>query len=218
MVKSLRQISLTTAIGLALVGAGLQTSTVAEAATPQLATSAGISQASSDGIYIITFEEAGLLHYRGSVNGILSTAPRANGKLDVHSAAAQAYQSYLLSQRDNHVLDIAAALGRKLQVTHNYAITQNGIAAHLSPSEVATVAAMPGVKNVRAAGVEHLDTPTAARSLSGPIRSGAVRIRPPQSVRVVKASRWVFSIRVPTARIPRSPTIQAAASAHPCPS
>ncbi len=160
MVKSIRQITLTTAIGLALVGAGLQSSTIVEAAVPQAVTSNGTSQTSGDGVYIITFEEAGLLHYDGSVNGIQTTAPSAstNNKLDVNSSAAMAYKTYLTSQRTAHRNAIESALGRSLNPTHSYAITQNGIAAHLSPAEASQVAKLPGVKSVREAGVQHIDT------------------------------------------------------------
>ena len=158
MVNSLKQMTLSTAIGLALVGAGLQSSVVAQAAAPQIAASAGVIQTSDDGVYIITFDEAGLLHYNGSVNGIMATAPRANNKLDMKSASAQAYQSYLVSQRSAHVSDIDFAIGRSLVATHYYSITQNGIAAQLSASEAAKVADLPGVKNVRKAGVEHIGT------------------------------------------------------------
>src|SRR5690606_4767816 len=138
----------------------LQVSSTAEAASLQASPVVQVGQARVDGAYIITFEEAGLLNYGGAVSGIQATAPAATGdrKLDVHSPAAQAYQSYLASQRAAHVSDIEFALGRNLAVTHHYAITLNGISAHLSAAEADRVAAIPGVKSLRPAGVEHLDT------------------------------------------------------------
>lgn len=159
MVKSLRRMTLSTAIGIALVGAGMQISSV-EAATAQASAPQQMGQARVDGVYIITFDEAGLLYYSGSVNGIQATMPSANGKqkLDRNSAAAVAYQNYLVTQRSGHVSDIEFALGRNLAVTHNYAITQNGIAAQLTATEADQVAAMPGVKSLRPAGVEYIDT------------------------------------------------------------
>lgn len=160
MIKSLRQVTLTTAVAIALAGTGMQYSSLAEAASLQASPTQHVGQARVDGVYIITFTEPGLLNYRGSVNGLNATAPAVlnSRKLDVHSAAAQAYQGYLVSQRTAHVSDIEFNLGRNLDVTHNYSITMNGVAAHLTAEEADKVARMPGVKSLRPAGVEYLDT------------------------------------------------------------
>ena len=156
MVSIVRYNLLASAVAVALIGSTL--SPTIQAAPLQASAAPSVMQAASDGVYIITFEEAGLLHYDGSVNRIAATAPIGGNKLDVNSAAAQAYKSYLVSQRSAHVSDIDFALGRSLTVTHNYAVTKNGIAAYLSAAEAAKVASVPGVKSVRAAGFEHVDT------------------------------------------------------------
>ena len=79
--------SLLLATALAL-GAG---SGAARAADP--ATAAATDRTS----YIVVFDEPGLLYYDGSVAGLRATAPAASGqtKLDVNSAASQAYRAHL---------------------------------------------------------------------------------------------------------------------------
>ncbi len=171
MVRSLRLMTLTSAIGFALVGAGMQSATSANAAearpTIRLASAnqqptnklASANQSVSAS-YIITFTEDGLLNYKGNVSGMQATAPQATAsrKLDVRSAAAQAYQGYLLAQRTTHITAIENAMGRMLQPTHQFAITQNGVAANITGAEAAQIASLPGVKSVRLAGEQQLDT------------------------------------------------------------
>lgn len=167
MGKSVRLVTLTSAIGFALIGAGFQSPTNAHAAGSRANLSAQAAQLSSaaqtTGVqpYIIRFSEAGLLNYNGGVNDIQSTAPLATDghrKLDVHTAAAKAYSTYIANQRAAHIASINGALGRTLNVTHHYGITANGIAASLSAAEAAIVATVPGVKSVRVAGEQYLVT------------------------------------------------------------
>src|SRR5262249_12617112 len=79
-------------------------------------------------------------------------------KLDVHTAAAHAYDGYLAAQRTTHVAAIESALGRPLDITHSYSITLNGIAADMTAAEAARIATVPGVKEVHRAGFEKLVT------------------------------------------------------------
>ena len=162
MGKSVPVVTLASAIGFALLGAGFQSSASAHSFSKVDATTGSVAaQTAGSQTYIVTFAEDGLLHYAGGVGGLQATAPaKAAGqrKLDVHSAAAQAYANYLGMQRATHVAAVEGVLGRPLAVTHSYAILSNGIAADLSAAEAARVAAVPGVKSVRAAGVEQLVT------------------------------------------------------------
>lgn len=167
MGKSVSFMTLTSAIGFALMGMGLQSSADVHAADFEASIATQAVEPSMAGetaaiqIYIVRFAEAGLLHYRGGVSGIQSTAPLTTDghrKLDVHTSAAQAYTTYLIDQRNAHIVSINSALGRALNVTHRYTITANGIAVDLSAAEAATVAAVPGVKSVRLAGEQHLVT------------------------------------------------------------
>ena len=160
MGKSVSFMTLTSAIGFALMGAGFAGSADVQAeqfsASPTIATfrTAGVQS------YIIAYSEDGLEHYNGGIGGMSATAPQAAGsrKLDISTAAAQAYQVYLNSQRQAHLNAIESALGRTLGVSHSYSVTLNGIAADMSAFEAARIATVPGVKSVRPAGVEHLAT------------------------------------------------------------
>ncbi|HSX62289.1 MAG TPA: S8 family serine peptidase [Tahibacter sp.] len=179
-------ITLTSAIGFALMGVGIQSSAPAHAAgfgtkafattefgTPKPIPYAGAGPATGIRSYIITFAEAGVLNYTGGVSGIASTAPQNTAgqrKLDIHTPAAQTYLNYLAEQRAAHVDAIGNALHRPLAATHSYAVTLNGVAAMLDEREVAAVASVPGVKSVRLAGEQRLDT------YRGPAFIGADRI------------------------------------------
>lgn len=163
MGKSVRMVTLTSAITVALAGAVLQGVPNAYAATSDLSIAQGGTMAASNEkrTYIITFAEAGLLEYRGGVSQLAATAPnRAAGqrKLDVRSSAARAYENYLESQRAAYLTSINGAIGRKLDVAHSYSITQNGIAAEMTGAEAARIAQIDGVKSVEAERIERLDT------------------------------------------------------------
>jgi subtilisin family serine protease len=155
MVKPIRFMSLTAAIGVALGGGLLSADTLARSPLTASTSVQVTSQIKGSETYIITFAEEGLLHNRGS-GSVQATAPDATGqrKLDVHSAAATSYQAYLKSQRDAHLSTIKSALGRDIKATHTYDITRNGVAAHLTAAEAAQIAALPGVKSVRPAGTQ----------------------------------------------------------------
>ena len=151
MGKSIRVTALASVIGVVLAG-GMVSS--------PLATAQSSSTAAAVQSYIITFNEPGLLYYTGGANSLEATAPSVKGqrKLDTKSPAAVAYNKFLSDVRASRVNSISSAVGRSVQATHHYAITRNGIAAELSTAEADTVRSLPGVKSVRAAGVEHLDT------------------------------------------------------------
>ena len=154
MVKPIRFMSLTAAIGVALGGGLVSADSLARDSLNVVTTSVQLSQVRGTESYIITFVEEGLLHNHGG-NGVQATAPTADQrKLDVHSAAAVAYSSYLNSQRSAHLADIKSAIGRDLPVSHMYGVTRNGVAATLTAAEAAKIAGMPGVKSVRPAGTQ----------------------------------------------------------------
>jgi subtilisin family serine protease len=156
MMQLLRSNALASAVGLALAAAVFQPSASVEAAPL-----AAAQQALGSETYIVKFSEEGLLYYQGNVQGLAATghAPTARAeKLDVHSAAAQAYDGYLATQRAAHVAAIESALGRPLAIAHSYSITLNGIAADMTADEAARIATVPGVAEVRRAGFEKLAT------------------------------------------------------------
>ena len=150
MGNSLRFTSLVSAIGLALFSAPIVFAVPAIAGTEKVVAP---DHGSQRGTYIVRFVEPGLLHYSGGTNGLTATAPAAlkQRKLDVHSAASQAYAHYLEAQSASHVDAIAQAIGRSLDVTHSYRVTMNGIAAEMSFDEARKVNALAGIASVRLA-------------------------------------------------------------------
>jgi subtilisin family serine protease len=154
----------TTTLVAAIAAASTAGSVVAWAAGPTSA-NATPSRVSAEplnapAIYIIRFVEPGVLHYAGGTQGIPATgiASARQRKLDARSAAAQAYEAYLVDRRSAHVAEISRMLGRDLAVTHHYAITMNGVAATLTPNEAARVARLSGVAAVRASRNFVMDT------------------------------------------------------------
>lgn len=168
MGKSVRLVTLTSAISIALMGTVLQGTPEALAAAAEFSMAQAVSEVgnvSADNgdtkTYIVTFAEEGLIGYRGGVNRLAATAPDARAgsrKLDVHSAAAIAYETYLESQRAHYQFAIEQSIGRPLQIAHTYSITLNGFAAPMTSAEAAKVAQISGVKSVEAERIEHLDT------------------------------------------------------------
>jgi len=154
MFRPIRFVSLTAAIGVAL-GGGLLSADALAASAQTVSAPVQLTSAQGAGSYIITFTEEGLLHNRGG-GTFQATAPDATHqrKLDVHSAAAVAYADHLKSQRDAHLAVIKSALGRNLAASHVYSITRNGMSANLTAAEAAKIAALPGVKSVRPAGIQ----------------------------------------------------------------
>lgn len=124
------------------------------APAPHPAAPAPTPRADGRRTYLIRFAEEGLLHYRGGVAGLAATASARSAKLDVHAPDARAYADHLAARREAHLQAMQAALGRAPEITHHYAITQNGVGAELDADEAARVAQLPGVLAVRPAGYE----------------------------------------------------------------
>ena len=149
--------ALAAALGFALAGIGMANPAGAAMTTEKdgRAEPASVRQP-----YIVHFVEPGLLHYRGGVDAIASTAPASQGrrKLDVRSDAAVAYLAYLQAQRDAHRAQMDRELGRPLAPTHSYAITLNGLAAEMTADEAGRIARLPGVARVVRAHERQLHT------------------------------------------------------------
>lgn len=99
--------------------------------------------------YLVRFAEAGVLEYQGGLNGLRATAPTdARRRFDAHSADVIAYRQMLGQFQAGHRNAIAGLLGREIEVTHTYELTQSGMAIRLTPSEAAMVAQLNGVAAV----------------------------------------------------------------------
>jgi subtilisin family serine protease len=158
MGNSVRIKTLASAIGIALATASLGPAAIAAPANTAKAVSQ--EQANARALYIIRFAEPGLLHYTGGTQGLSATAPSSlnQRKLDARSPASQAYSHYLQSQRAAHLQSISQAIGRSLDVTNNYLVTMNGVAAEVSLAEARKIAQLPGVLSIKQSREEHTTT------------------------------------------------------------
>jgi subtilisin family serine protease len=104
-------------------------------------------------VYIVQLAGAPLATYTGTVRGLAATKPAAGSRLNAKAPAAQAYASYLATQRAG----VQARLG-KLVVLHNYSTTFNGFAAQLTPKQAAQLMTYADVLSVTESEVRQLDT------------------------------------------------------------
>ncbi|AVP98774.1 hypothetical protein C7S18_17000 [Ahniella affigens] len=106
--------------------------------------------AETQGSYLITFAEKGMLEHQQSV----APAERFNAR----SADARAYQQTLMAHQQAFRADMGQALSRSVNVTHYYLATHSGMAAQLTASEAQAVRQMLGVESVELAQDETMDT------------------------------------------------------------
>jgi subtilisin family serine protease len=95
----------------------------ASAASPHAAS------AFKDGRYIVTFKEAPVAEYDGSVSGFAATRPGAGRKLNAHSAAATKWSAHLTAKQDRALARVGA------EKLYGYTITNNGVAAELTAAQ-----------------------------------------------------------------------------------
>lgn len=110
--------------------------------------------ASGTARYFIQFEEAPLALYSGGDPQIASI-PHTNGssgrrKLNVHSAQATQYVSYLSSQQNAHLAAVSSALGRTLKPLRTLRNAVNAIVVEMTPAEAKRAARAAGVLSVQA--------------------------------------------------------------------
>ncbi|HET8942874.1 MAG TPA: S8 family serine peptidase, partial [Rudaea sp.] len=107
--------------------------------------------------YIVRFGEAPLAQYNSlapaqQVNGLSSIPTRKykNGRvrLDVHSVQAQQYVNYIVQKQQQHVSDIATAIGHVPRVLHTMQYALNAAVMDLSADEALKVKRLPGVISV----------------------------------------------------------------------
>ncbi len=150
MRSSLRVSMLASVIGAVLVGSF---------SLPQVSSAAEGQSIAQRESYIVKFAEPGLLYYKGGIEGLQATAPKGEGQgLDSTSRAANEYKAYLGSKQQAYESAIGARIGRPVDATHKYIAAYNGVAMLLTAEEANRIAALPGVIEVRRAGVEYLHT------------------------------------------------------------
>jgi len=104
--------------------------------------------------YIVRFDEAPLATYNSSpsgkqVNGIShipsKTFKNGRTRLDVGSSQAKAYVGFLKQQQNQHLSDIAKAIGHAPTKTYAMQHALNAVVLQLSPAEAQKIATVPGV-------------------------------------------------------------------------
>lgn len=149
--KPVRRTAIAIAVATTLAGAAHATPGTAPAsaeAAPSVAATTG------QAMYFVNFTEAGLVYYRGGIDGLRATAPSgdANGRrqVDVRSAASRAYLDHLAARRREALAAIESALGRPVPVPYVYEMSHHGIAVSLTEAEAQRLRSVPGVAGVEA--------------------------------------------------------------------
>jgi uncharacterized repeat protein (TIGR01451 family) len=146
-------------------------STTTGAASEEAVPAAADLPESPTGLYVVRLKDPSLSGYSGGIAGLAPTSPEATGtrKLDVTTAASQAYLSYLETQQQEAIRSVEATLGRSVEVKFQYMNVLNAFAVALDHAEALKVAALPGV-TVYPDAIRELDTDV------GPLLIGAPAI------------------------------------------
>ncbi|MFZ2487073.1 MAG: S8 family serine peptidase [Anaerolineae bacterium] len=139
---------------LSMIASPALAATPSATATPPTTQTARISQpsdATGSAVYIVQLKDAPLASYYGGVESMAATSPRVTGesKLNMKSAASQAYMSYLDGKQANALAAINKALGRTVAAKAQWNVAYNGFAIEMTPAEAAVVATVPGVKFIQ---------------------------------------------------------------------
>ncbi len=110
--------------------------------------------------YIIVLTDPPVPMYTGGIAGLKPTSIRVTGatKLDPQSPAVVAYKTYLENKQAHLLTAMEKTLGHAVDVLFTYQFSLNGMAVKLSPSEVAVVREMAGVKDVLPDWTEYVQT------------------------------------------------------------
>ena len=101
------------------------------------------------GVWLVEFEDQGLLHYRGDIPGLRATSPQITGqRVDRDSPDVQAFLARADQILQARSQEIAGAVGRTPDITHEYRVTHMGMAIRLTPDEADAVRGLPGVVSV----------------------------------------------------------------------
>ncbi|KPN17610.1 hypothetical protein AO715_04210 [Xanthomonas sp. Mitacek01] len=148
-------------------GADATVATAGGRTAPPAGSAAGAGVAGTPERYIVVFEEPALAAYKGEVSGLAAPARRADARgksrLDVKSASARSYVSYLQGRQADHIGEMALRVGRPLDVERRMQHAINGVVVELSATEAARVEQLDDVRLVEAYREYPLDTDTGPR-------------------------------------------------------
>ena len=124
---------------------------------------ATVGQEGARSVWIVRFAEPALASYAGNSlkrdgRALAATSPSITGapRLDLASAAVQAYRQELADRREARLDAASSELGRTLEPRFIYDAVLNGVALELSAAEAAAMARMPGVVAVERERIEQL--------------------------------------------------------------
>ncbi len=120
-------------------------------AAPQAAPLFQAAEAQGPALYIVQLQDPPLASYYGGVESFAPTSPKVTGerKLNMDSAASQAYMDYLDGVQAAMLSTIDQALGRGVRVHAQWNVAYNGFAIEIDAQEAATVAKLEGVRFVQ---------------------------------------------------------------------
>src|SRR4051794_2708406 len=97
--------------------------------------------------YIVQLKAAPLASYTGGTRGLRATSPRVTGqrKLNVRSASALAYRSYLASRQDAALARVRVAAPK---LDYSYRVAFAGFAAELTHAQAAALRQAPEVARI----------------------------------------------------------------------
>lgn len=126
--------------------------------------------------YLVRLADAPLASYRGGLPGLEATSPAAlgTGRLDVASAASQAYLGFLAGRQSAVRAAAGVALGRSVAPKFTYRHAYNGMAVDLGEAEAQRFRALPGVVSVRKEFTRRITTDAGPQWIGAPaVWSGA---------------------------------------------
>ncbi|WP_345803347.1 S8 family serine peptidase [Microbacterium sp. AZCO] len=131
-------------------------------AGPPAALASATTAAPAAGSYIVRLDAPALATYAGGIQGLAATAPASGEQLDVLTEAARRYRAYLTEAQSR----IAGLVGAT--IAYSYTAALNGFSAKLSAAQAAALAALPGVAEVDADELRHVDVTTGTDYLGVP--------------------------------------------------
>jgi len=157
-------------IGALLGGTSVDTrgaATVARGGGTGAPAATGAAQPGTPERYIVVFEEPALAAYKGGLGGLAAPARRADARgksrLDVRSASARSYVSYLQGRQSDLVGAMALRVGRPLDVERRMQHAVNGVVVELTATEASRIEKLDDVRLVEAYREYALDTDTGPR-------------------------------------------------------
>jgi minor extracellular serine protease Vpr len=116
--------------------------------TPHMDLSDAIRTSDGKVRVIVELAQAPLVTYGGALPGLAPTSPtRVGGKLDVSSAASQAYTNFLKSNQDSFVSAAVQVAPSAVEVTR-FQVGINAVSLAVSETEAANLYKIPGVLHV----------------------------------------------------------------------